>query len=53
MTNVCIAFEKFEGVTTDDTRKGQMRHRYEHINVNMIFGINIDGKYTIKELFVG
>ena len=48
MTNVRIAFEKFDGVTPDKMRKGNIKHGYEHVNVHRIFDINIDGKFTRK-----
>ena len=49
MTNVSIAFEKLYGVTPDEIRKGKINPGYEHINVHMIFDINMDGKFTRKE----
>ena len=50
--NVRIAFEKLYGVTTDETRKWKIKPEYEHVNINMIFDINMDGKYTRKEILV-
>ena len=52
MTNVRIAFEKFEGVTPDDTMKGKIKPGYEHVNVHMIFDIKMDGKFTRKARLV-
>ena len=37
--NVRIAFEKLDGVTSDETRKGKIQPGYNHINVHMIFDI--------------
>ena len=50
--NVCIAFEKLGGVTTDETRKGGIKPGYEHVNVHMIFDIKMGGKFTIKAILV-
>ena len=33
-------------------RKGKVRPGYEHVNVHMIFDINIDGKFTRKAILV-
>ena len=52
MENVCIEFEDPGGVSPDDTRKGKIRPGYEHVNVHMIFEINMDGNFTRKEIFV-
>ena len=41
--NVCIAFEKLDGLTPNEMRKGKIKPGYEHINVHMIFDINMDG----------
>ena len=43
-----IEFEKLDGVTPNETRKGKIRSGYEHINVHMIFDIKMDGKCTIE-----
>ena len=51
MANLLIAFDKLKGVTPDETRK-KIRPGYEHVNVHMIFYINMDGKFNIKERFV-
>ena len=48
MTNVCIAFEKLDGVAPDGTRKGNIKPGYEHINVHIIFDIKMDGRFTRK-----
>ena len=52
MTNVRIAFEKLGGVTPYDMRKVNIKPVYEHVNVRMIFDINMYGKFTIKEILV-
>ena len=52
MTNVRIAFEKLDGVTLDDTRKGNIKPGYEHVNLHMIFDIKMDGKFTRKARLV-
>ena len=46
--NRCIAFEKLDGATPDETRKRKIKPGYDHINVHMIFDINMDGKFTRK-----
>ena len=43
-----MSFEKLDSVTTDETRKGNIKPGYEHVNVHMIFDIKMDGKFTIK-----
>ena len=45
MTNVRIVFDKLDGVTTDDMKKGKINPGYDHLNVRMIFDINMDGKF--------
>ena len=50
MTKVRIAFDKLDGITTDEMRKGKIKPGYEHANVHMIFDIKMDGKFTIKEI---
>ena len=52
MTNIRIAFEKLDGVTPDEMRKGKIKPGYEHINVHMIFDINMDGKFTKNAILV-
>ena len=39
MTNIRILFEKLDGVTPNERRKGNIKPGYEHINVYMIFDI--------------
>ena len=46
MTNICIAFEKLDGFTPDETRKGEIKPGHEHVNMHMIFDIKMDGKFT-------
>ena len=48
MENTCIEFEKLDGVIPDATRKGKIRTGYEHVNVKMLFDINMYGKFTIR-----
>ena len=52
MTKIHIAFEKLDGVTPDEMRKGKIRPGYDHFNVHMIFDINMDGKFTRKATLV-
>ena len=51
-TNVRISSEKLDGVTPDNMRKGKTNPRYEHVNVHILFDINMDGKFTRKVIFV-
>ena len=46
MTNVRIVFENIYGVTPDDMRELKIKPGHEHVNVHMIFDINMDGKFT-------
>ena len=52
MLNMHIEFEKIDIVTPYDTRKGKIRPGYDHVNVPMIFDINMDGKFTRKSILV-
>ena len=52
MMNVRIAFENLDGVTPDKMRKGKIKPGYEHVNLHMIFDINMDGKFTRKARLV-
>ena len=52
MANVYIYFDKLDGVTPDDTRKGKIWSGYEHVNVHMIFVINMNRRFTIKSRLV-
>ena len=52
MMNVRIEFDKLDGITPDEMRKGKINTGYYHINVHMLFDINIDGKFTRKEILV-
>ena len=52
MTNVRIEFEKLYGVKPDEMRKGKIKPGYENVNVHMIFGIKMDGKFTRKARLV-
>ena len=52
MENVRITFEKLNGVTPNDMRKLKIRPGYEQVNVQMIFGINMDGKFNRKARLV-
>ena len=52
MTKVSILFEKLDGVTPDEMRKGDINPGYEHVNVHMIIDINMDGKFIIKVILV-
>ena len=48
MMNVRNSFEKLDVVTSYYMSKGKIQPGYEHVNVHMIFYINIDGKFTRK-----
>ena len=52
MTNICISFEKLEGVTPDEIIKGKIKPGYENVNLHMIFDLRIDGKFTRKARLV-
>ena len=52
LKNRCIVFERLDGVTPDEMRKGKIKYRYEHVNVHMIFDIKMDGKFTNNEILV-
>ena len=52
MVNVCIAFKKVDGVSPYYMRKGKIRPAYDHVDVHMVFDINIDGKFTRKSILV-
>ena len=52
MTNIIITFDKLDGVTLDETRKGNIKPGYEHVNLHMIFDINMDGRFTRTEILV-
>ena len=52
MTNARISFEKLGGVTPDEMRKGNIKTGYEHVNVHMIFDINMDGRFNRKAILV-
>ena len=51
MVNVCITFYKFEVVTPDEISKGKVMPGYDNVNFHMIFDINMDGKFTRKEIW--
>ena len=52
MNNFCISFENLDGVTPDDMSKGKIKPVYEHVNVHMVFDIDMDGKFTRKSRLV-
>ena len=52
MKKVSIEFEKLSGVITDEMRKGNIKPGYEHVNVHMVFDIDMDGKFTRKARLV-
>ena len=52
MTKVCIEFEKLDGVTPDEMRKGKIKPGHEHVNVHTIFDINMYRKFIRKERLV-
>ena len=52
MKNSRISFENLDGVTPDEMRKGKIKPGYDHVNVYMIFDINMVGKFTRKVILV-
>ena len=52
MTNVRIKFEKLDGVTPDEMRKGKIKPGYEHVKVHILSYIKMDGKFTRKDRLV-
>ena len=52
MANTCISFENIDGVTPDEIRNGKIKPIYDHVNMHMIFDINMDGNFTIKVILV-
>ena len=44
--------EKLDGVTPDEMRKVNTNPGYEHVNVHVIFDINMDRKFTRKARLV-
>ena len=52
MENVPNKFEKLDRVTPDEIMKGEIKPGCEHVNVHMIFDINMDGKFIIKSILV-
>ena len=52
LKNICIALERLDGVTPDEMREGKIKPGCEHINVQIIFDINMDGHFTIKARLV-
>ena len=52
MTNFRIVFENLDSVKPGDMKKGKVNPGHEHINVQMIFGINMNGNFTRKSRLV-
>ena len=52
MERVSIWFEKIDGVSLDSMRKAKIRPGYDHVDIHVIFDINMGGKFTIKLLLV-
>ena len=52
LKNRCIAFERLDGVTPDEMRKGKIKPGYEQVNVQIIFDINMDEEFTRKARLV-
>ena len=50
--NVCIAFDKLDGVTPDEMSRWKIKAGYEHVNVHMMFDIKMDVKFTRKEILM-
>ena len=52
MAKSCIEFEKLDSVTADETSKGKIRPVQYHFDMQMLFGINMDGKINRKGILV-
>ena len=52
MKNVRVVFEKVEGKSEEEMRKGKLKLRLKHCGTHMIFDIKMDGKFTRKERLV-
>ena len=52
MKNVRIAFEKLDGITVEEMKKGKVKPGYTHCGTHMIFDIKMDGKFTRKARLV-
>ena len=52
MSNVKVAFKKWEKGTVSDAKSGQGLPGYQQIKCHMIFDIKMDGKFTRKARFV-
>ena len=52
MTDVRIVFDNIDGITTYDKSKVKIKPGYEHVNLHMIFDINMDGKFTRNSILV-
>ena len=52
MANTRISFENIDGVTPDEIRNGKIKPIYDHVNMHMIFDINMDRKFTRKARLV-
>ena len=47
-----MSFDKLDGVTPNDKRKGKNRPICEHVNMHMIFYIKMDINFTRKARLV-
>ena len=52
MAKVHISIEILDRVTPNETRKVKIRLEYEHVNLQMIYDINMDENITIKTILV-
>ncbi len=52
MKNVRVAFEKVDGVTTEQMKSGKAKPGYKYCGTHMIFDIKMDGKFTRKARLV-
>ena len=52
MKNVRVAFEKIEGATEEEMRKGKLKPGYKFCSTHMIFDIKMDGMFTRKARLV-
>ncbi|GFH50498.1 hypothetical protein CTEN210_06974 [Chaetoceros tenuissimus] len=51
MSNVCIAFEKLEGVIEEEMRSGKVKPGFKFCDTHIIFNIKMNGKFTRKARF--
>ena len=52
MRNVRVAFEKIDGVTKTQMKRGKIRPGYSFCSTHMIFDVKMDGSFTRKARLV-